>query len=194
MRLPVRSTGGFWLLLGALLLVASGRLLCWVAVACLVHELGHAAAIRLLGGRVGPLRLTGVGAQLRPERARLFTYAEECAIAAAGPAASLLLAGLAGTWARQTGSLDAYLLTGVSLALGAFNLLPAGALDGGRILRAALCLLRGPETGARWGRWLTCGVAGTLGLLGLWAWRCCGNFTLLLCAAWLGLARGRGDA
>ena len=35
-------------------------------------------------------------------------------------------------------------------------------------------------------------VAGALGLLGLWAWRCCGNFTLLLCAAWLGLARGRG--
>ena len=37
----LHSTGGFWLLVGALLLAASVRFLLWVAVAVAVHEAGH---------------------------------------------------------------------------------------------------------------------------------------------------------
>ena len=127
----IHSTGGFWLILGALLLAASLRLLVWVAVAAAVHELGHLAAIRALGGRVDRFSLTGVGAVIRPRRERVFTYGEECVVALAGPAASLILAWVAAAWGRRFGGVDAYLLTGVSLALGVFNLLPAGPLDGG---------------------------------------------------------------
>ena len=132
----LHSTGGFWLLVGALLLAASVRFLLWVAVAVAVHEAGHILAIRALGGRIESLRLTGVGAVLRTRRAGLCSYREECLVALAGPLASLLLALGAGTWARVFGGADAYLLTGISLALGVFNLLPAGPLDGGRVLLA----------------------------------------------------------
>ena len=37
-RKTIHSTGGFWLILGALLLAASLRLLFWAAVAAAVHE------------------------------------------------------------------------------------------------------------------------------------------------------------
>ena len=88
----LHSTGGFWLLVGALLLAASVRFLLWVAVAAAVHEAGHILAIRALGGRIESLRLTGVGAVLRTRRAGLCSYREECLVALAGPLASLLLA------------------------------------------------------------------------------------------------------
>ena len=73
----LHSTGGFWLLVGALLLAASVRFLLWVAVAAAVHEAGHILAIRALGGRIESLRLTGVGAVLRTRRAGLCSYREE---------------------------------------------------------------------------------------------------------------------
>ena len=84
----LHSTGGFWLLVGALLLAASVRFLLWVAVAVAVHEAGHILAIRALGGRIESLRLTGVGAVLRTRRAGLCSYREECLEDQAGPLAS----------------------------------------------------------------------------------------------------------
>ena len=161
-RKTIHSTGGFWLILGALLLAASLRLLFWAAVAAAVHELGHVAAVRALGGRVGSFRLTGVGAVIQPRRERMFSYGEECLVALAGPAASVLLAIGAATWGRHFGGADAYLLTGVSLALGVFNLLPIGPLDGGRILRAVASRWAGPDAGDR-----VCGLL-TKVLYGCW--------------------------
>lgn len=152
-RLEVRSTGGFWLLVGALLLAAA------------VHELGHLLAIRALGGRVTRLQLTSLGAVLRTRRAGLCSYREECLVALVGPLASFLLALGAGTWARVFGGADAYLLTGISLALGVFNLLPAGPLDGG-----GCC---GPSPPGWWGRsGAPCSGPGSRGgwVSGCWAW------------------------
>lgn len=157
----------------------------WAAAAAGFHELGHVAAISLLGGQVAGFHLTGVGAVLCPRRARLFSYREEGLVALAGPAASLLLALLAAAWGRQGGGENAYLLTGLSLALGLFNLLPAGPLDGGRILRAFLSHRVGPDAGERVSRVLTVVLACALALPGWWVLRTNGNFTLLLCAGWL---------
>jgi stage IV sporulation protein FB len=184
-RVRLRSTGGFWLVVGALLLAVSMRMLLWFALACAVHELGHALAVGLLGGRVEELRLTGAGAVLTPRRDRMLAYWEECVIALAGPLASFLLAVGAGAWARATGSRDACLLTGLSLALGVFNLLPAGGLDGGRIFRGLLSWLAGPDRGEKWTCLLTRGVGAALVGAGAWALAAGGNFTLLLCALWL---------
>ena len=192
MRLPgmgkLKLSGGFWLLLGVLLLALSTRVLVWFALACLVHELGHAAAIRLLKGRVEEVTLTGVGAVLLPGRGRLFSYWEEVVIALAGPAASFLLALLAAAWGKRFGGGDAYLLAGLSLALAVFNLIPAGPLDGGRVLRALLSRFAGPDRGERTCRTLTAALGTGLAALGLWVLAHGGSFTLLLCAGWL-LAR-----
>ena len=184
-RKTIHSTGGFWLILGALLLAASLRLLFWAAVAAAVHELGHVAAVRALGGRVGSFRLTGVGAVIQPRRERMFSSGAECLVALAGPAASVLLAIGAAAWGRHFGGADAYLLTGVSLALGVFNLLPIGPLDGGRILRAVASRWAGPDAGDRVCGLLTKVLAAGLAALGVWVLGKSGNFTLLLCAGWL---------
>lgn len=185
----LHSTGAFWLLAGALLLAASLRLLFWFFVAGAVHELGHLAMVRALGGRVGSFRLTATGAVLQPRRARMFTYREECLVALAGPLASFLLAVAAAGWAKRFGGGDAYLLTGVSLALGVFNLLPVGPLDGGRTARAVLSRLLGPDRGERLGgalsRTAALGVTGA----GLWLLLHGGNVTLFLFALWLLLGR-----
>lgn len=184
-RDKVHSTGGFWLVIGALLLAAPLRLVVWFGVACAIHELGHVAAVWALGGRIASFRLTGVGLVLCPRRARLFSYREECILALAGPAASLLLALGAGLWGRWLGTEDAGLLAAVSLALGLFNLLPAGPLDGGRVFQAAVARRAGPDAGERWGKILTRVLAGLLLWGGLWVMGQSGNFTLLLCALWL---------
>ena len=125
---------------------------------------GQIPAIRALGGRIESLRLTGVGAVLRTRRAGLCSYREECLVALAGPLASLLLALGAGTWARVFGGADAYLLTGISLAQGVFNLLPAGPLDGGRVLRAVSSWLVGPHRSMVIWTWVTRGLG--IALLG----------------------------
>lgn len=174
----LHSTGGFWLLMGALLLAAPLSLVGWFLLACAVHEGGHIWAIRSLGGGVESLRLTGLGAVLIPRQDRVFTYGEECRIALAGPAASLLLALLAAP-ALQT-------LAGVSLALGLFNLLPLAPLDGGRVLGAVMSRLAGSERGEGLCCLVSRVTALALAALGLWT----GNLTLpLIC---LGLAFG-GD-
>ena len=152
-------------------------LLGWALAACGLHELGHVAAVSLLGGRVKEMRLTAVGAELALDGARPLSYGREALAVLAGPGASLLTAVLAAAGKR-------FLLAGLSLGQGLFNLLPILPLDGGRALQ--LLASRGGEEGAR--RAL-CGLSAVLsGLLlggGLILLRVFGNPALLITAAWL---------
>ena len=94
-----------------------------------VHELAHVVMMLACGGRVR--RLTLRFADLRIDAAGL-GYRQEIFCALAGPGMSVLVC-LALRKAYAT-------CAAISLLLGLFNAMPVYPLDGGRALRAGLCL------------------------------------------------------
>lgn len=130
-------TPGFPLLLLAALGIGAGEVLPLVLLAAVCHELGHLAALRLVGGRVERLRLTARGAELWADTRRL-SYGRELLCTLAGPGVNLISAFLL---ARLSGD---YLLAGADLLQGAYNLLPLPELDGGRALYLVISLLADP--------------------------------------------------
>jgi Zn-dependent protease/CBS domain-containing protein len=111
-------------------------------VSILLHELGHAVVARRQGLRTRSITLFVFGgvAELekdpRDGRAEFWT-------AAAGPVASLALAGLFYTLASlpflgASAAAVAKYLALINLMLALFNLVPAFPMDGGRLLRGAL--------------------------------------------------------
>ncbi|MBF9058075.1 CBS domain-containing protein [Rhodobacterales bacterium HKCCSP123] len=108
----------------------------------ILHELAHSLVARRHGLGIGGITLFLFGgvAELVDEPR---SATSEFWIAIAGPAMSLLLAGLFGLATMAThaagivGTIFAYLAS-INLILAVFNLLPAFPLDGGRVLRAWL--------------------------------------------------------
>lgn len=127
------SVAGYWLL-GAVAAVL-------VFVTVLLHELAHAVVAIRRGLDVPRITLFifgGVSHLARQPR----SAGEEFFIAAAGPAASLVIAllifgasRLAGGGNAPFGAMFEYLAF-VNLILAVFNILPGFPLDGGRVLRA----------------------------------------------------------
>jgi Zn-dependent protease len=111
----------------------------------LAHELGHAVVALANGVGVSGISLWLLGGVAKLDR-QAPTARAELQIAAAGPAASLVLAVFCGSLAVISGGIgDHRLATAVLIWLGGtnailavFNLIPAAPLDGGRVLTAAL--------------------------------------------------------
>ncbi len=137
----------------------------------LVHELAHTVYALRRGGRVRSITLMMVGGVSElteaPPRPR-----DEALMALVGPLASIALAVAfgGGTWLLQ-GTLSfnlqfaCFYLASLNFFLGAFNLLPAFPMDGGRIVRASLTGRLGAVRATR--------VASLMGraiavLMGLW--------------------------
>ncbi|MEO8704527.1 MAG: M50 family metallopeptidase [Kofleriaceae bacterium] len=138
---PVEVNLSFLLLL-AFVLLAYGGLAGVVVVlvafgSVLLHELGHAVVARKLGVHVTGIELSFFGGAAKmaqmPRRA-----SDEIAIAAAGPAVSLVLGGLGLGLGILTRSPLVAMFGSINFVIAAFNLIPALPMDGGRILRAAL--------------------------------------------------------
>lgn len=144
--------------------------------AAAAHELGHLGAIYMVGGQVSRMRLTATGAELCLEGT--LSYGRELLCALAGPLVNLLLA----FGAARAG---AVVFAGINLALGAFNLLPLSALDGGKALSCGGALLLGPQAvqGLLW--WADRMLAAALLVCGAVALKAWGNVTLLIVAVWL---------
>jgi stage IV sporulation protein FB len=146
---PVEINVSFVLLLVAVLLgyggsstVSNGLLVIGLLFgSVLLHELGHAVVARRYGVHVSGIELSFFGGAAKmvqmPRSAD-----HEIAIAAAGPAVSLMLAGAGlGLGGLLHGSLPGDLFGTIgwlNLVLAGFNLIPALPMDGGRILRAVL--------------------------------------------------------
>jgi Zn-dependent protease len=103
----------------------------------LLHELGHALVARRLGVHVSGIELSFFGGAAKMvEMPRSSDH--EIAIAAAGPAVSLMLGG-AGLGLGALLHVPLFGMIGwINLVLAGFNLIPALPMDGGRILRALL--------------------------------------------------------
>lgn len=131
----VQFTVGFMLLASLLWLLDTSGLLSALLPAVVVHELGHAAALRLCGAHVTMLRFEVCG--LRMDYGGCLSNTEELLCALSGPTAGAVYALCAALLGRALESEFFLCSAGISLCLTAFNLLPAPMLDGGR----ALCTL-----------------------------------------------------
>ena len=130
----VTVCAGFVVLVTVLVYLDQGGLLFVVFAAALLHELGHYIPLKLLGGQVARLELTGGGMSMVSSQP--MGYGKEILTVLAGPVASLGFALLFSLW---DGMMEEQMpLAGMCLAHGVFNLLPVRELDGGRALELAL--------------------------------------------------------
>ena len=111
-------------------LLAEPRVFYAFLAAATAHEAGHVMAIYLVGGRATGIRLGMCDAKIET---RGLGYRQEIFCALAGPGMSVLVC-LALRKAYAT-------CAAISLILGLFNAMPVYPLDGGRALRAGLCLV-----------------------------------------------------
>lgn len=121
---------GFAAALCLLRLLAEPRVFYAFLAAAAAHEAGHVMAIYLVGGRVTGIRLGMCDAKIETQG---LGYRQEIFCALAGPGMSVLVC-LALRKAYAT-------CAAISLLLGLFNAMPVYPLDGGRALRAGLCLV-----------------------------------------------------
>lgn len=138
---------GFPVLAAVALLAGAGEALPVAVLSALGHEAGHLLALALAGAGVERVRLTAFGAEIQADT-RYLPYPREILCTLAGPAVNLVLAVFL---ARVAGN---YLAAGVNLVLGAFNLLPVPALDGGRVLHLLVSWCWDPITADRVCRWV----------------------------------------
>ena len=194
---PVRVHGTFWLT-SILLSRPTGldrasmvRLATWVGivfVSILVHEMGHALAMRACG-RTASIELVALGGFARWGEGPRVSGWRNALVSLAGPvagfvlAAPVLVAYLAGVRATQPWAVEAArTFLWVNVGWGLVNLLPILPLDGGRVLQSTLVTLFG-RTGGLIARYssLALGAAvalvamrfglmwiAILGLFGLW--------------------------
>jgi Zn-dependent protease len=170
---PIEINLSFLLLLGVVYFAsqnpAMGLLVVGIAFASvLLHELGHALVARRLGVHVSGIELSFFGGAAK--MMQLPRSADhEVAIAAAGPAVSLMLGG-AGLGLGALLHVPLFAMIGwINLVLAGFNLIPALPMDGGRILRAVLArklgFVRATDVSIQVARVVAVGF-GILGILG----------------------------
>ncbi len=152
------------------------------------HELSHSIVAKHYGIKVEDITLLPIGGVARmvdtPEKP-----VQEIVIAAAGPAASFLLAfmlwfvadifgsGVTITDMSIQGGLLAE-LTAVNFVLAVFNLLPAFPMDGGRILRGLIALYLSPYQATR----IAVGIGQMFAIAMFFLGILSGNFFMILIA------------
>jgi len=169
----------YWQLEGSIDAVVSGVGFIIALFACVVlHEFGHALTARKFGIRTRSIVLLPIGGIASIEKTPEDPH-QEILIALAGPAVSFAIAGILWLLLSAAGGITAVdtlslseggflqRLMLVNLLLGAFNLLPAFPMDGGRVFRAMLSLRLGPVRATRIAALVAQAAAVLLALIGL---------------------------
>lgn len=147
----------------------------------LLHEYGHALTARRYGIRTRDITLLPIGGVASIERMPEKPH-QELLVALAGPAVNIAIAvllfavfGATVDIDNSSGAIDFHKadfvdrLALVNVGLALFNLVPAFPMDGGRVLRALLCMrlerARATEIAAKIGQFVAFGL-GFLGLFG----------------------------
>lgn len=126
-----------------------------LALALSVHELAHLAAAKLMGVAIQEIRILPFGGSARMENPYRLPLRQLLPVAAAGPAANLMLAvclAALAHWGTLRADAAANLVQ-PNLILFLFNLMPALPLDGGRILFALLRHPLGEKKALNAGLW-----------------------------------------
>ncbi len=133
----------FWFFLGLslFLLFDQGNLGSMCVAAVLLHELGHIAAMTLLGVKIQRIRLTPFGIDL--ERGEAGSIRSELMIHLSGPLTNLCLAAL-------LAGMGKFHFSAVNCALGLFELCPLPTLDGGQAIFCLTQQLFSLEKAQRW--------------------------------------------
>lgn len=152
-----------------------------LAVSCLlasfVHECGHLLAMLLLGVSPHQCTLGAFGMRIDVKNA-LVGYARNLVISLSGPLANALTAAALFVVRCPDAAV-------VHLALAAFNLLPAAALDGGELLRYGVCLLGMESVADSLLRFTSALVLLPLAAVSIWLFIKGENPTLLIVSAYL---------
>lgn len=108
-------------------------------MALLIHEAAHLLAASALGVEISSVELTPFGCVAEAEGLYFMNGAKEVVVAAAGPAANILVSALL-MLAKDGGDMSAYMsfFLAANISLAAMNLLPVLPMDGGRVLCALL--------------------------------------------------------
>lgn len=186
--IPIQINFSFLLLMGIFLLwqgLPGVVLLVVVFLSVLLHELGHALVARRFHVPILGIDLHFFGGAAKMGRMPS-SPREEIFIAAAGPAVSFALALVGFLLLLVTRFQPLAYFAGINLVLGAFNLLPALPMDGGRIFRALLVRRLGRLRATTVAVTVARVVAVGLGLLGLVR----GNFFLVGLALMLWVLAG----
>ena len=133
----------------------------------LLHEFAHTAVCGLLGVRTEEIVMLPIGGISRLER-RLAPI-EEIGVASVGPLANLVLAGALFWYVTWTGGVVEIQISEIlsissgniwqqlayaNLLLAGFNMIPAFPMDGGRVMRGLLSLIRPEDEATRTMAWL----------------------------------------
>jgi len=170
---PVRLHFSF-LVLAALLAFASkgaivddSLVVILILFSVLVHELCHGLVARLFGVGTVDVVIYFMGGVAKLDKKPTATH--EICIGLAGPACNFAIAGALLLFQQINGpnAVIAELLR-ANLWIGAFNLLPAFPLDGGRVFRAALSFGFTDRQNSRIGIFVGRSVAAMIGLYGIW--------------------------
>jgi len=94
---------------------------------CLIHELGHAVAISLTGGRIEKIVLSGYGISIIPKRSVISTKSSVLVILS-GPLVNILI------FLLSLLKFVPHTFGVLNLASGIYNLLPYRCLDGGTLI------------------------------------------------------------